>query len=234
MPDPRLILLRHGETEWSKTGQHTSFTDLPLTRHGRSLIENTSSTLLGPGLPIDPKRLRKIYVSPRLRAQETLGLLSLNVKSGNVSNREDAAGAQIEVQTTDLLTEMNYGSYEGLKTKEIYVRDPAGQSFGTWTTGYAHVNGESAADVQDRVDRLIAQIREEVHSPCWGEERSDVLFVAHGHVLRAVGARWLGLDIGMARALQLDAGGVSVLGYEHHRVEEPAVVRWNMMDQGTP
>jgi len=140
----------------------------------------------------------------------------------------------IPVETTTLLTEMNYGDYEGLKTSEIYVRDPAGKAFGTWTTGYAHVNGESAAQVSARIDELIEQIRKEVHVPCWGQERQDVLVVAHGHVLRGLGARWMEMEVGMARALQLDAGGVSVLGYEHHRVEEPAVVRWNMNDNNTP
>jgi len=138
------------------------------------------------------------------------------------------------VETTDLLTEMNYGEYEGLKTSEIYARDAAGKEFGTWTTGYAHVGGESASQVSKRIDELIEQIRREVHVPCWGQERSDVLVVAHGHVLRGLGSRWMELSVEMARALQLDAGGVSVLGYEHHRVEEPAVVRWNMSDQGTP
>jgi len=238
MPDPRLIILRHGETSWSKTGQHTSFTDLSLTPHGRSLIQNTASTLLGPGLPIDLKRIRKVYVSPRARAQETLELLGLPLrKAGAVKEGKDEGagdGGEIEVETTDLLVEMNYGDYEGLKTKEIYARDPSGSSFGTWTTGYSHVGGESASSVSSRIDTLLAKVRDEVHVPHWGEERSDVLFVAHGHVLRGVGARWLGLDVGMARGLQLDAGGVSVLGYEHHRVEEPAVVRWNIMDQGTP
>lgn len=212
--DPRCLLLRHGETEWSKTGQHTSFTDLPLTSHGRTLVSHTAKTLIGASLPIDPSRIRKIYVSPRLRAQQTLELLNLPKDAG------------IEVETTDLLCEMDYGEYEGLKTREIYARDPAGEKFGTWTTGYKHVKGESAEDVTKRIDALIKKIREEVHTPHWGEERCDVLCVAHGHVLRGFGARWLGLEVEFARGLQLDAGGVSVLGYEHHRVEEPAIVRW--------
>jgi len=211
--DPRLFLLRHGETEWSKTGQHTSFTDLGLTAHGTSLVQHTASTLIGgQDHTINASKIRKVYVSPRLRAQQTLKLLNLP--------------ADIEVETTDLLTEMNYGEYEGLKTKEIYAKDAAGDGFGTWTTGYKHVGGESAEDVSARIDKLIKKIRDEVHVKHWGEEKSDVLCVAHGHVLRGFGARWLELDVQFARGFQLDAGGVSVLGYEHHRVEEPAVVRW--------
>jgi len=210
--DPRLFLLRHGETEWSKTGQHTSFTDLSLTSHGQSLVKTTASTLLGPNLTIDPSKLRKVYVSPRARAQETLQLLNLP--------------QDVEVETTDLLTEMNYGEYEGLKTKEIYAKDGAGEEFGTWTTGYKHVGGEGVVEVADRIDRLIEKIQKEVHEMHWGGERADVLCVAHGHVLRGFGARWLGCGVEMARGLQLDAGGVSVLGYEHHRLEERAIVRW--------
>lgn len=60
----------------------------------------------------------------------------------------------------------------------------------------------------------------------------DVLFVAHGHLLRALAARWLGLAIENGKNLQLDAGGVGLLSYEHHAYQEPVIAKWNWVPLG--
>lgn len=216
--DPKCFILRHGQTEWSEIGKRTSFTDLALTDKGRDLVLRTASRLVGPDKTIDPSRIGKIYVSPRLRAQQTLQLLNLP--------------ASIPVETTELLAEFNYGEYEGMKTKDIKTLTGNDK----WETWIDEAPGaETPAQVQQRCDDLIKLIRSRHHEPFFNNaskdsiERPDVLLVAHGHILRGFGARWLNLEISQARALQLDAGGVGILSYEHHEIEEPAINRWNLV-----
>ena len=73
---PRIFLLRHGETEWSKTGQFTGGTEVSLTEHGRNQVTATGKIVYGPGKLIDPAKIVKVFVSPRSRAQQTWDLLS--------------------------------------------------------------------------------------------------------------------------------------------------------------
>ncbi|KAK6354801.1 hypothetical protein TWF696_003934 [Orbilia brochopaga] len=233
--DPRLYIVRHGETEWSLSGQHTSVTDLPLTEHGRTRIERTGKELIGEDKLIDPTRIGKIYVSPRTRAQETLKLLSLP--------------PTIHVETTDLLSEFNYGTYEGLTSAQIKQKS-GNKDWEIYVHGGGQPTGETPQEVADRVDVLIRRIREEHHKVVYdahercistGQDHHlddpvvktpDVLFVAHGHVLRALAARWLGLGIAHGKNLQLDAGGVGLLSYEHHAYEEPVIAKWNWVPLG--
>ena len=81
MPDkdastPRVFLLRHGETEWSKSGQYTGKTDIPLTSHGESQVKGTGQQVYGEGKLIDPSKVAKVWLSPRVRAIKTYELLS--------------------------------------------------------------------------------------------------------------------------------------------------------------
>jgi len=81
MPDkdagtPRVFLLRHGETEWSKSGQYTGKTDIPLTSHGESQVKGTGQQVYGSGKLIDPAKVAKVWLSPRKRAIKTYELLS--------------------------------------------------------------------------------------------------------------------------------------------------------------
>jgi len=234
--DPRLYIVRHGETEWSLSGQHTSYTDLPLTEHGMEQVTKTGKTLIGIDKLIDPTRIGKIYVSPRLRAQQTLHLLSLP--------------PTIPVETHPSLQEFNYGDYEGLTSSQI--KSISGNPhWEVYIHGGSGEKGETPKEVSDRIDGLVKRVREEhhkavydVHERCtsFGStttseeekalEKPDVLFVAHGHVLRGVAARWLGMGIEGGRNFQLDAGGVGVLSYEHHAYEEPVVGRWNWVPLG--
>ena len=128
---PQVVLVRHGETEWSQSGQHTSFTDLPLTPAGekqaKSLCESLKSW-----------KFTLVETSPRKRAVRTAELAGFK-------------GCAIE--NSDL-SEWNYGAYEGMTTAEIRKTDPG------WTVfGKTPPSGESAAEVAIRCDRLIARIR---------------------------------------------------------------------------
>jgi broad specificity phosphatase PhoE len=179
-------LARHGATEWSRSGQHTAVTDLPLLPEG----EEEARRL---GKRLGAHRFGRILSSPMSRARETARL----------------AGFE-ELEVTDLLREADYGSYEGLTSKQIHVDRPGWELFVDGSPG-----GETPQQISDRADRLLEFI---------GERDEDVLCFAHGHILRAVAARYLGLAIAVAGLLRLDAGSLSILGHEHdHR----ALKLWN-------
>jgi broad specificity phosphatase PhoE len=122
-----LWLVRHGETAWSLSGQHTSSTDLPLTAEGERRAAAVGKMLAG-------KQFVAVFVSPMTRARETCRI----------------AGYAESAIVTDDLREWNYGSYEGLTTAQIH------QSAPDWTiwTG-TPPGGESIADVADRARRVI-------------------------------------------------------------------------------
>jgi probable phosphoglycerate mutase len=115
-----------------------------------------------------------------------------------------------DVEVTDLLREADYGEYEGLTSKQIWEGRPGWEVFVDGSPG-----GESPEQIAARADRLLQEI---------GDPEDDVLCFAHGHILRAVAARYLGLDVEVAGLLKLDAGSLSILGHEHdHR----ALAMWN-------
>src|ERR687895_1559562 len=120
------------------------------------------------------------------------------------------AGLGEEAEVTAELCEWHYGDYEGITTAEIRKRRPG---WSLWRDGCP--GGETAADVGRRVDRVIASLE--------GVE-GDVGVFAHGHVLRVLTARWLGLGPEAGAPLQLAPGTLSVLGYER---ETRAIARWN-------
>jgi probable phosphoglycerate mutase len=180
-----LWLIRHGETEWSASGRHTSSTDLPLTAEGERKAAAVGRLLAG-------KAFALVLASPLRRAIETCRL----------------AGYRPEV--TPDLREWGYGSYEGLTTAEIQVQNPG------WTiwTG-TPPGGESAEEVGARADRVIGTAT---------AAQGDVAIFGHGHMLRVLAARWLGLEPTGGRLLALSTGSLSVLGYEH---ETRVVQGWN-------
>jgi probable phosphoglycerate mutase len=181
-----LWLVRHGATEWSTAGRHTSTTDLPLLPDGEETATALGAKLAG----ID---FRLVLTSPRRRARHTAEL---------------AGYADAEV--TDDLAEWAYGDYEGLTTAEIRESVPG---WTVWT--HPSPGGETAAEVAARLDRVVDRARE-------GDGRT--LVFAHGHSLRVLAARWLGLPPQDGRLLRLDTATVSVLGFER---ETPVVQRWN-------
>jgi probable phosphoglycerate mutase len=140
------------------------------------------------------ERFALVLTSPLSRAVETCRL----------------AGLGEQAQLTDHLLEWDYGDYEGLTTNEIRATRPG---WYLWTDGCP--NGETPADVAARVDRVIERAL---------AASGDVALFAHGHVLRALGARWLELDVAAGGRLGLSTGSISVLGFER---EVRVVWRWN-------
>ncbi len=182
----RLWLVRHGETEWSRDGRHTSTTDLPLTEDGEETARSLAPRLGAASFAL-------VLSSPRQRARRTAALAGF-----------------AEPETTEDLAEWAYGDYEGVSTEEIRRTVPG------WTVWSHPVpGGEDAAAVAARLDRVVARVR---------EVDGDVLVFAHGHSLRALTARWLGLDVRDGRLLRLDTATISQLGFER---ENPVVLRWN-------
>jgi broad specificity phosphatase PhoE len=184
---PELLLARHGETEWSLNGRHTGTTDLPLTENGRRRARNLAARLEG-------REFALVLTSPLQRAIETCKL----------------AGLGELAQVRDDLHEWDYGDYEGITTAQIHECDPG---WSLWRDGCP--NGEKAADVGARADRVIAEAR---------AADGDVIFFGHGHMLRVVGARWVALPPEDGGLLGLGTGALCTLGYEH---DLPIIVRWN-------
>ncbi|OAK98337.1 phosphoglycerate mutase-like protein [Phaeosphaeriaceae sp. SRC1lsM3a] len=235
MPDPRVFIIRHGETEWSLNGRHTGTSDIPLTSNGEKRVRATGKALVGDDRLIVPSNLAHIYVSPRTRAQKTLELLNLGCKDRYpwspssaptpLSDHHTAA----KIQITPQIREWDYGNYEGLTSPQIRTdRAQRGlrEDWDIWRDGCE--GGESPADVTERVDALIRELREKFHKDKFGGGKEkgprDVLIVAHGHILRAFAARWVGKRLEENPGLILEAGGVGTLSYEHHNIEEPAIL----------
>jgi len=121
-----------------------------------------------------------------------------------------------KVQVTKEISEWDYGDYEGLTSKYIAEqRQKEGKgSWDIWRDGCP--GGESPTQITERLDDLIREIRERFHGPAIGKAKGDtgpcdVLIVAHGHILRAFAARWVGRSIANNPSLILEAGGVGTL-----------------------
>jgi probable phosphoglycerate mutase len=128
----QVVLVRHGETEWSRDGRHTGTTDLPLTREGRRHAKAIGKVLAG-------RSFLRVLSSPMQRAIETARL----------------AGYGDAIQIREDCSEWNYGEFEGITTAQIREEHP---DWSLWTDGCP--GGEQAADVGRRVDRVIAEIRD--------------------------------------------------------------------------
>ncbi|KAI1823651.1 phosphoglycerate mutase [Xylaria intraflava] len=238
MTTPRVFLARHGETEWSLNGKHTGRTDIPLTANGEKRVKATGKALIGNDRLIVPKQLAHIYVSPRKRAQRTFELLNLGISDPLPWHQHgekpidkpvtDDCSARIEV--TEAIREWDYGDYEGITSPEIRdIREKQGlnRHWDIWRDGC--VGGESPEDVTKRVDELIDEIRRKYHSPVIGKPKGDaphgdILIVAHGHILRAFAMRWVGKTLPDGPTFLLEAGGIGTLSYEHHNINEPAIL----------
>ncbi|KAL5341448.1 phosphoglycerate mutase-like protein [Aspergillus crustosus] len=229
---PRVFIIRHGETEWSLNGRHTGTTDLALTENGEKRVKATGKALVGNDRLIAPRKLVHVFVSPRSRAQRTLELLEIGCRSRlpwNADRKpedEEPIKTEAQVEVTEAVREWDYGEYEGLtsaRIREIRKEQGLEGKWDIWRDGCP--GGESPEDVITRLDALIASIREKYHGPCFSdeEEKGDVLVVAHGHILRAFAMRWVGKPL-TETALILEAGGVGTLSYEHHNIEEPAII----------
>ncbi|MBM7167865.1 histidine phosphatase family protein [Streptomyces sp. G44] len=189
---PRILLARHGQTEWSLSGKHTGRTDIPLLDEGRR-----GAKLLGERLhraPYDGLPDVEVRTSPLSRARETCEL----------------AGFGDRARPWDTLMEFDYGDYDGMTPADIQAVRPG---WLIWRDGVP--GGETLAQVSARADEVVEWAR---------SADRDVLVFAHGHILRVIGARWLGLDIGFAARVRLNPTSLSVLGWAYG---EPAIESWN-------
>lgn len=186
----RLYFVRHGQTAWSLSGQHTGRTDIPLTEQGEEEARKLADRLRA-------MRFNRVFTSPLQRARRTCELAGL--------------GAVAEVAAD--LAEWDYGDYEGQRPEEIRKARPDWNVFRDGAPG-----GESAAQVCERADRLIARLR---------TLEGNLVIFSHGHFGRVLAARWIGLPTRQAQQFLLGTASLSILGYEHNRAEEPAIVLWN-------
>ncbi len=197
-----LILIRHGETEWSREMKHTSWTDLPLTAHGEEQARALVPLLAG-------RRIAMTLCSPMARARRTAEL----------------AGLHAPVTDGDL-HEWDYGGYEGVTTDEIH-RDRPGWDL--WADGVAPGSpehpGESPQQVGERADRVL-KLADSGLRDAERDGGGDVALVAHGHFLRVLAARRLGLSAAGGAMLHLDTAGIGFLGHEHGH---PAITGWNIV-----
>jgi len=196
-----LILLRHGQTEWSKAGKHTGRTDVLLTTVGAA-----SAASLAPMLA--KRQIVAVFTSPASRAMWTAELANL-----------EGAGGRYPVRQDPDLWEWDYGGYEGMTTPQIQEQRPG---WYLWRDGViqgdAEHPGETVSQVGERTDRVLARV-----TPLLRD--GDVALVAHGHVLRVLTARYLGLPPDGGRLFRLDTGTISTLGAEHG---EPVILTWNV------
>src|SRR5581483_7231465 len=125
----------------------------------------------------------------------------------------ELAGFGDRVEVSDDLREWDYGEFEGLTTAEIRQRRPGWSLFRDGCPG-----GETADQVGARADRVIARVR---------AATGDLLVFAHGHFLRVLTARWLGLPAAAGRLFLCDPTSLGLLGYEHEHVDEPVLRLWN-------
>src|SRR5918995_703333 len=165
-----IVLVRHGETEWSRDGRHTGNTDVPLTERGKEQAQALGTALEG-------RSFTRVLTSPLSRAAETARLAGF-----------------ADAEPRDEVREWDYGAYEGRKTAEIREERPG---WTLWADGVP--DGETAAE-------------------------GAALVFAHGHLLRVLAVRWIGLEPEAGRLLALDPATVSVLGYER---ETPVIRVWN-------
>ena len=180
-----LILLRHGQTEWSKEGKHTGRTDVPLTSGGEAAAKALAPLLAR-------RHVVAAFTSPAKRAARTAALAGLP-----------------DAQQEPDLWEWDYGGYEGLTTAQIQQQRPG---WDLWRDGViagdaAHP-GETIEQVGQRADRVLG-----LAEPLLAG--GDVVLVAHGHMLRVLTARYLRLGPSCGRLFRLDTGTISTLGTEH-------------------
>ena len=184
-----LYLIRHGETEWSRSGAHTGRTDIPLTETGREDAVALGRALSG-------RRFALVFTSPLERARETCRL----------------AGFADSAEICPDLREWDYGDYEGRSTPDIREQNPG---WSLWRSGPP--NGETIEQVSARAERVIARAL---------EASADVALFGHGHILRVLSARWLGLPPDAGRLFAMGTASRSILGYER---DTRVIARWNLM-----
>jgi len=181
----QLYLCRHGETEWSLSGQHTSTSDIPLTEKGKAQSAHLKERL-------QKVHFEKVFTSPMQRASMTCQLVGFE-----------------GILEPDAM-EWNYGDYEGITTKVVHQTNPTWNLFKNGAPG-----GETVEQVVARADRFLQKLAQ-----CKGK----VAVFSHGHFLRVLAARYLGLGGEEAKLFALSVASISILGLER---KQPVIILWN-------
>lgn len=196
---PMLWLLRHGETEWSRDGRYTGLTDIPLTDAGEAQASAA-------GRRIGDVVFDRVLTSPLGRARRTAELAGY-------------PGGQVVPHAH----EWDYGNNEGRSSRTVREENPG---YLIWNDGAP--GGESLEQIAARADRIISDVQAGTGTAMDRDPEAvpveRVLLVAHGHFLRVLAARWLGLPAAAGRHFVLGTAAVCILGWDKRT---PAVVRWN-------
>lgn len=192
----RLYLIRHGETEWSLSGQYTGRADIPLTPHGKDAAREVGERLRG--IPF-----AYVLTSPLQRAQQTCAL----------------AGLEPTPEIEPDLAEWDNGDDEGRTTADIIESRPDWNLFRDGSP-----QGETPSQISNRADRLIVRLR---------ALDGNVALFSHSHFGRVLAARWIGLSVERAQHFLLRTASLSVLCYNHDRIDEPAIDLWNSVAHET-
>ncbi|WP_275005165.1 histidine phosphatase family protein [Promicromonospora iranensis] len=198
--DPQLVLLRHGETEWSASGQHTGRTDIPLTPAGEEQARFAGATLAG-------YEFAAVYTSPLVRARRTAEL----------------AGHPDAVVDEDL-AEWDYGPVDGRTSDDVSAE--LGREFHAFYDGVRVLPpsaehgdgrpGETLEEVAERAARVVARAEETLGGRAGtGDGGGNVLLVAHGHLLRVLAMVWIGVDPRLGARFELGTAAVCQLGHGH-------------------
>jgi broad specificity phosphatase PhoE len=198
-------LIRHGETEWSLSGQHTGRTDIALTERGRDQARALAK-------PLAAQRFGAVLASPMARAIETCRLAGL--------------GARMIVSAD--LREWDYGVYEGRTTADIRKSEP------DWSVWQSPIpQGESLAQIETRargvVESLLAMLAQGGRDGQGGQGGGPIALFSHAHFLRVLAGCWMGDSAALGAHLYLDTASISILGFDH---DSRAIRRWNAKPEG--
>ena len=193
-----LVLLRHGRTEWSRSGRHTGLSDVALDEVGREQAV-AAGALVASVLGRAPAL---VLTSPLVRASETARLAGLD--------------AQVEPG----LVEWDYGGYEGMTSAQ--VAQQRGGSWEIFADGVVPGEVGHPGELLEQVAARCAQVLVRARGALGG---GDVVLVGHGHCTRVLATVWLGLAPRAGAALELDPAAVCVLGSAH---QLPTIERWNL------
>lgn len=218
----RIVLLRHGQTPWSVSGQHTGRTNIPLTDTGCEQAKAAGERLR----KAFPNGFARVCVSPLRRAQQTAQL------------------AGFHGETLDDMAEWDYGQAEGLTRQYVaehlgeddwvvWRQDPSSlpetltESLGSErdevlpngeTVHIRAGRGESLEEIAARADNVIAEVKQNI------EKGEDVLLVAHGHFLQILTAQWIGVEPSFAGSWLMNTAQFAILDYHNG---QPVITKWN-------
>lgn len=210
--DPQLVLLRHGQTEWSASGQHTGRTDLPLTPAGEKQARVA-------GAALSDYEFEAVYTSPLLRAR----------RSAELAGYPDAV-------VDEDLAEWDYGPVDGRTSAD--VSEELGREFLIFDDGVRILPpsaehgdgraGETLDEVAVRAARMVARAEVTLAGRTGSDGGGNVLLVAHGHLLRVLVTVWLGADPRLGSRFELGTAAVCLLGYGHNL---RTIEGWNLAAQ---